>query len=70
MRELQPDDFNVESLRCLGIRDREMRLVQVHVTSLHALYRHRFDYSFGLAVVFLLLAMAALVLRLAGWLRN
>lgn len=36
MRELQPDDLNVESLRRLGISDREMRFVQVRVTSLHA----------------------------------
>src|SRR5205814_892233 len=37
MRELQPDDLNVESLRGLGISDREMRFVQVHATSLHPL---------------------------------
>ena len=45
MRELQPDDFNVESLRCLGISDREMRFVKVHVTSLHALYQRAVHYS-------------------------
>ena len=37
MRELQPDDLNVELLRGLGISDREMRFVQVHATSLHPL---------------------------------
>src|SRR5207245_6901361 len=37
MRELQPDDLNVESLRCLGISHREMRFVQVHATDLHSL---------------------------------
>jgi hypothetical protein len=38
MRELQSDDLNVESLRRFGIRDRQMRFVQVHVSRLHALY--------------------------------
>src|SRR5882724_8189386 len=37
MRELQPDDLNVELLRGLSISDREMRFVQVHATSLHPL---------------------------------
>src|SRR5436190_6583939 len=37
MRELQPDNLNVESLRRLGISDREMRFVQVHATNLHPL---------------------------------
>ena len=37
MGELQPDDLNVESLRRLGISDREMRFVQVHATNLHPL---------------------------------
>jgi hypothetical protein len=37
MRELQPDKLNVELLRCLSIRYREMRFVQVHVIRLHAL---------------------------------
>ena len=37
MRELQPDDLNVESFRRLGISDWEMRFVQVHATSLHPL---------------------------------
>jgi len=30
MRELQPDDLNVESLRGVCISDRQMRFVQVH----------------------------------------
>ena len=38
MRELQSDDLNVESLRRFGIRDRQMRFLQVHVSRLHALY--------------------------------
>ncbi len=37
MRELQPDDLNVELLRGLSISDREMRFVQVHATNLHPL---------------------------------
>ena len=37
MRELQLDDLNVESLRRLGISDREMRFVQMHATNLHPL---------------------------------
>jgi len=36
MREPQSDNVYIESLRCLGISDWEMRFVQVHVTSLHA----------------------------------
>jgi hypothetical protein len=38
MRELQPDDLNVELLRRFGISHREMRFVQVHGTSLHPLH--------------------------------
>ncbi len=38
IREPQSDDLNVESLRRFGIRDRQMRFVQVHVSRLHALY--------------------------------
>src|SRR5437899_8086192 len=37
MRELQSDDLNVESLRCLGIGHVQMRFVQMHVRRLHAL---------------------------------
>jgi|SoiMethySBSTD1v2_1073268.scaffolds.fasta_scaffold2132858_2 hypothetical protein len=37
MREPQPDDLNVESLRRVCISDRQMRFVQVHVIRLHAL---------------------------------
>jgi len=38
IREPQSDDLNVESLRRFGIRDRQMRFLQVHVSRLHALY--------------------------------
>jgi hypothetical protein len=40
-----------ESARCLGIGNRQMRFVQVHMTRLHALYLRAREYSFGLAVV-------------------
>src|SRR4029450_5859227 len=35
MREVQPDDLDVELLRRFGISDRQMRFVQVHVGKLH-----------------------------------
>ena len=38
MRELQPNNLNVELLRRFGISHREMRFVQVHGTSLHPLH--------------------------------
>jgi hypothetical protein len=37
MRESQSDDLYIESSRCLGISNWNMRFVQVHVTRLHAL---------------------------------
>src|SRR5437762_5833848 len=37
VRELQSDNLYVESLRRLGISDREMRFVQVDATNLHPL---------------------------------
>ena len=47
MREPQLDSPYIESLRCLGISDWEMRFVQVHMTSLHALQPDKhFDSTF------------------------
>jgi len=37
MRELQPDDLNIESASRVRISDRKMRFVQVHVSRLRAL---------------------------------
>jgi len=37
MREPQSNDLYIESLRCLGISNWNMRFVQVHVTRLHTL---------------------------------
>src|SRR5437899_12946571 len=52
MRELQSDDLNVESLRCLGIGHGQMRFVQMHVRRLHALRLPARDYSFDDLQVF------------------
>jgi len=48
MREPQLDNLYIESLRCLGISDWEMRFIQMHMTSLHAHHRiHSLTQSLG-----------------------
>jgi hypothetical protein len=62
MRELQPDDLNIESSRRLGIGHRQVRFVQVHATNLHPLYQRAClscFYRAGLDVVLVEIASIA-----------